>query len=148
MPQWVFSTSAGNTCTHMRTYEQGHADKWKHMELHLWDSGFVLLGFNSNSLSTHLFITSPKQVCFYLVAVYTLHNERNDFVCYSETLQDWMHCCVCREVRTIQYTDNKHLHNPQPFFSSCLSKTYGGGKALTLQHSFQTLVSQTLKTVL
>lgn len=60
--------------------------------------GLLYLAFNSNSLSTHLFITPPKQVCFYLVAVYTLHNERNDFVSYSEILQHWVHCCVCREV--------------------------------------------------
>lgn len=39
-PQWVFSTSAGNTCTHMSTYKRGHIHKWKHMEV-----CFTVFGF-------------------------------------------------------------------------------------------------------
>lgn len=60
--------------------------------------GLFYLTFNCNSFRTHLFIILPKQVCFYLVAIYALHDGRNDFVCYSEVLQHWVHCRVCGEV--------------------------------------------------
>lgn len=98
MPQWVSSTSAGNTCTHLTSHKQGHVDAstWKsiyyrHRACFIW--------LQQQSFQCYLFITLPKQVGFYLVAVYTLHNERNDFVCYSKILQHRVHCCVCRGVR-------------------------------------------------
>lgn len=92
---------------------------------------FVLFGF---SLSTHPFISMPEQVCcFYLVAVYTSRNERNDFVCYSKILQHWVHCCVCREVREQFNVLTIHICIIINYLLfSCLSKTYGGGRAHTL----------------
>lgn len=84
----------------------------------------------------------------YLVPVYTLRNERNNFVCYSKILQDWMHCCVCGEVReefNILTINNCILLHYLHSLSVCLS--HGGGKAellLALQRRY-TLTTQNTK---
>lgn len=49
--------------------------------------------------SEHIYLSfCQSKFVFYLVAIYALHNGRNDFVCYSEVLQHWVHCRVCGEV--------------------------------------------------
>lgn len=82
----LFSTSTGNTCTHMSARVK---------EDTLANGGACL------SVLPVIFLSAGL---LYLIAIYTIHDERNDFVCYSKVLQHRMHFGVCREIREkIQY---------------------------------------------
>lgn len=89
------------THVHARAHRRAHESNTSVSTcLCIYEIVLILFGFKKTFVQNTSIISLPKRVCFfYLVAVYTLHNERNDFVCYSEILQHWVHCCVCGEVR-------------------------------------------------